>query len=194
MKRIKIKCKKCGSEISKSNYLRHLNSCNGIKKEKLIKCPHCNKELHNTKPNENRNHIRWCDKNPKRNEYVNSMIIARAAIINKGWNKGLTKETDKRIKKSGETLSKNIKNGITIPSFKDKHHSEESKHNISLKLKQSHKEGIHPGWKHINADENRRSYPEKWFIENIIKQHSLDKKYTIKEKCPLENIFLILHF
>jgi very-short-patch-repair endonuclease len=194
MKRNKIKCKKCELEISKSNYSRHLNSCNGLKKEKLTKCPYCNKELHNTKPNENHNHIKWCNKNPNRINYINDLSIARESIINKGWNRGLTKETDKRVKKSGETLSKNIKNGITVSSFKNKHHREESKRNISLKLKQSHKNGSHPGWKHINTDEHRRSYPEKWFIENIINQHGLNKIFEIKEKMPFGKYFLDFAF
>jgi len=42
------------------------------------------------------------------------------------WNKGLTKEIDERVKKLGETLSNNIKNGITKPSFLGRKHSKES--------------------------------------------------------------------
>ena len=38
------------------------------------------------------------------------------------WNKGLTKETDKRVAKNGESLTRNIKLGKTIPSFLGKHH------------------------------------------------------------------------
>jgi very-short-patch-repair endonuclease len=197
MKRNKIKCEKCDREISKSNYPRHLKICDGISKcgfKKLEKCPHCKKDLKNIK--DTANHVRWCIKNSKRKEYLENLKnIREKGVINGkcgGWNKGLTKETDERVKKFSETISKNTKGDKSY--WFNKHQSKKSKDLISDALKLSHKNGKHPGWKHINTDENRRSYPEKWFIENIIKQNNLDKKYTIKEKMPFGKYFLDFAF
>lgn len=47
-----------------------------------------------------------------------------------GWNKGLTKETDERVKKNAETISKKIKSGEIIPSFLGKHHTKETKEKL----------------------------------------------------------------
>lgn len=40
------------------------------------------------------------------------------------WNKGLTKQTDSRLKKSGETYSQRIKSGDIIPHMKGKNHKQ----------------------------------------------------------------------
>lgn len=45
------------------------------------------------------------------------------------WNKGLTKDTDERIKKSGEKISKSLKGHR---NFSKEHHSEETKRKMSL--------------------------------------------------------------
>ena len=50
------------------------------------------------------------------------------------WNKGLTKETDERIKKTTETYHKHFDEGKFVGSFKGKHHSEETKLSISKKM------------------------------------------------------------
>ena len=47
------------------------------------------------------------------------------------WNKGLTKETDKRVKQYGQTHSKKIEAGEIIPSFLNKNHSLESIEKLS---------------------------------------------------------------
>lgn len=48
------------------------------------------------------------------------------------WNKGLTKETDERIRKQGITYSKNLKSGKIKNCWLGKHHTEESKRKIGL--------------------------------------------------------------
>ena len=72
--------------------------------------------------------------------------------------------------------------------------SSNHKKHISETLSKAHKEGRHPGWSHINKDVNRRSYPEKWFIKNVIKEYELISKYTIKEKMPYGKYFLDFAF
>ena len=68
----------------------------------MLICKYCGKECKNE--NSHRNHERTCPKNPNRN-YKNGMTGKTA------WNKGLTKETDERVKKYGETFSEKCKNG-----------------------------------------------------------------------------------
>jgi len=58
MKRLRVVCQKYGREISKSNYSKHLNACDGIKREpfkKLNKRPYCKKDLNGKN---NGNHIK----------------------------------------------------------------------------------------------------------------------------------------
>lgn len=63
-------------------------------------CKFCGKSCKNE--NSHRNHERLCPKNPDR-KYVSH------TIGHKAWNKGLTKDTDERIRKSAETFSKRYK-------------------------------------------------------------------------------------
>lgn len=74
--------------------------------EDLI-CQYCGKLCKND--NSLRNHERLCKENPDRQQ--SSWIK-----FNKergAWNKGLTKDTDERLKKAGETYRSNLKSGIT---------------------------------------------------------------------------------
>lgn len=57
-----------------------------------------------------------------------------------GWAKGLTKETDSRIK-WGTTFSEKIKNGEIVPSFLGKHHSTKTKEKISKKQSENIENG-----------------------------------------------------
>lgn len=66
----------------------------------------------------------------------------------------------------------------------------ENKIRISDSLKKSHKDGNHPGWSFINNDINRRSYPEKWFIKNVLNKYDLYSKYKIVEKLSFGKYFL----
>lgn len=63
-------------------------------------CKFCGKSCKNE--NSHRNHERLCPKNPDR-KYVSH------TIGHKAWNKGLTKDTDERIRKSAEIFSKRYK-------------------------------------------------------------------------------------
>lgn len=63
------------------------------------------------------------------------------------------------------------------------------KEKIANALKTAHKEGRHQGWKFINEDKNRRSYPEQ-FLFNIFKENGLFEKYKIEEKLPVGKYFL----
>jgi len=92
------------------------------------------------------------------------------------WNKGLTKETDERIRKGAEKHSQKIKEGLVIPSQTGKPLSEETKKKISDSMKKAHKEK-----RAHNIGEcrwnNKPSYPESFFIK-VIQNEFFDKKYT----------------
>lgn len=94
----------------------------------------------------------------------------------KAWNKGLTKETDERVRKSGETHRKRLETGEIENWWLNKKHSEESKKKISEGMKNAHKER-----RAHNIGECRwkcePSYPEKFFID-VIKNEFQEQKYV----------------
>lgn len=53
--------------------------------------------------------------------------------LNRSWSKGLTKETDNRIKKHSESLKEGFATGRIINKFKDKKHTKETKEILSKK-------------------------------------------------------------
>lgn len=93
----------------------------------------------------------------------------------KAWNKGLTKETDERVRKTGETYRKKLENGEIENWWLNKKHSEETKKKISESMKTAHKER-----RAHNIGECRwkcePSYPEKFFID-VIKNEFQDQNY-----------------
>lgn len=96
------------------------------------------------------------------------------------WNKGLTKATDIRLKRSGELYSKKVKNGEIIPSFKGKKHTKETKKKMSDTAKRQVKEGTH----FVYADLKRRntpSYPEQWLMK-VIENNVQNKEYIREYK------------
>lgn len=93
----------------------------------------------------------------------------------KAWNKGLTKETDCRVKKFGDTIRKRHENGEIKKGFLNKKLTDEHKKKISDGMKKAHKEH-----KAHNIGECRwkcePSYPEQFFME-VIKNEFQDQKY-----------------
>lgn len=114
----------------------------------------------------------------------------------KAWNSGCTKENDKRLAKAANTLHVRYSNGELIPFFSGKHHTIETKKQVSKSMKLAHKEGraYNIGTCRWN---NEPSYPEKWFMEvianefndkNYVREHpfhkySLDFAWIDKKKC-----------
>lgn len=130
MKRTIIKCEKCDREISKSNYSKHIKSCNGIKKEsfkKLQNCPYCNMDVSKILAG---NHIKWCKSNPNYENYLHkmqeNMKIARNNISNES-----NKKRKDKIKQAW--LDGKYNNVDYSKSFKGKYHTEESKKKQSEK-------------------------------------------------------------
>lgn len=91
------------------------------------------------------------------------------------WNKGLTKETDPRIKKGAETFSKRYKEGKIVPSFLGKHFTEEQRKKISNSMKKAHAEGRAHNIGTCRWN-NKPSYPEEFFMK-VIENEFTDKNY-----------------
>lgn len=125
-------------------------------------CSFCNKEYDSIYAQ--RTHQRFCKLNPN---HIVSPLIKHNNERGGVWNKGLTKDTDERLKQKGEKLSQRYKNGELKPSQTGKPVSEETKKKISESMKKAQKEGraYNIGQSRWN---NEHSRPEKWLI-NVLK-------------------------
>lgn len=149
----KIECSKCGKNITANNYKKHYQSCDKEKKPFLeineewnkndnYECPYCGKEYSKSGII---SHI-WRSHTERG---LNHKTGTKGKIA---WNKGLTKETDNRVKKNGETLKDRIKNGIIIPSFSGKTHNEQTKEKISEKLSKNNNGGKCKWFDYVKKD------------------------------------------
>lgn len=132
-------------------------------------CKFCGKVCKNA--NSLRNHERLCKMNP---EHKDSPFVKLNKEREHAWNKGLTKETDDRVKKYAETYSSNIKNGITIQydhhsTWTEKLRAEQSERKKLLYAEHPEK---HPNVK-LSGNRSKMTYPEQitfdWLNEHSIK-------------------------
>jgi very-short-patch-repair endonuclease len=137
-------------------------------------CKFCNKECLNS--NSHRNHERLCPKNPDR-KYV-SYTKGKPS-----WNKGLSKETDERLKLRSEKLSQRYKNGELKAAQTGKPVSEETKKKISESMKKAQKEGraYNIGQSRWN---NEHSIPEKWLISVLKNNFNQIENIDYKTEMP----------
>ena len=97
-----------------------------------MKCNYCNKEFGSDKQKKS-SHERLCKLNPNR-KIINKIYTEKLKSGKlQTWNKGLTKETDNRIKEQAENLHKKYENNELIPSWLGRKHTEEQKRKIGLK-------------------------------------------------------------
>lgn len=96
-------------------------------------------------------------------------------VVRKGWNKGLTKETDNRVKKITDKIIDGYKSGRLKAHFKGKTHSTEVRLKLSNSMKKAHKENR--AW-NIGKSRwnNKPSYPESLFMK-VIENDFDDKNY-----------------
>jgi very-short-patch-repair endonuclease len=130
-------CKHCGRSFARSNScLQHERAC----ENKRIK----SKNKHDT--------MRWNVENGN-----------RKLISGHAWNKGLTADTDDRVKKSRETLKRGYETGRLIPVARNRKMPEETKQKLSAKMKQFCAE--HPDRIPyvLNHHSHGDSYPERYF-------------------------------
>ena len=77
-------------------------------------------------------HIKWCTNNPNHSKYKEQLKTVRESRKgHSSWNKGLTKETDERVRKQAETFTEHLSSGKFRNVWIGRHHSEETKRKIS---------------------------------------------------------------
>lgn len=171
----KVACEICGREISKSNYSNHHrthepNRTENYHTEVPFVCKFCDKVCKNQ--NSLTQHEIRCPRNPDR---INTLI---KGFNNKGrvsWCKGLTSDTDIRIKQRSMLLKERYQKGEITPSFKGRTHTSESKLKTSMAMKNYLKE--HPDKvPYLLNHSSKISYPEQYFIDVFRNEH-IDLKY-----------------
>ena len=189
----KLICEHCGVEISVSNYSKHIRRHEKhpesfetpkyqIKHEGL-NCSFCGKLCKNR--NSLSNHERLCRLNPDKQ----ASAIERYNISDhQVWNKGLTVESDERVKQ--HALSRKGREG----TFKGKHHSDSAKQ----KLREARLNYLSRNPDKVPSllnHSSKTSYPELYFselfeIENIpLKHHKQISYYQLdfyNEECMLD--------
>jgi len=161
----------CGKQFEKQRSLNsHARFCNLYVKKKsissykleenLYQCE-CGKQFHNSQGLNG--HLSFClihrngIKYEKRGKGNASYFEGK-----RGWSKGLTKDTDKRVEKNREIYVNNIKNGKTKPSFLGKHHSEETKNKLSLAQIKYLENTPHVKWYIVNNGKRDIKVQGKW--------------------------------
>ena len=158
--------------------------------EECYICKFCSKICKNA--NSLRNHERLCKENPEHQESTWVKFNHERGA----WNKGLTKETDKRLLKAGKTRSDGYKTGRLINSNKGKHHSDEEKKYLSEKRKQFLKENPDKVPYLLNHHSKGDSYPEKYFKEVLnnekieYKQNYYQIGYFLDFAWPKKKLYL----
>lgn len=141
-------------------------------------CKFCGKPCKN--PNSLRNHERLCKLNPNRDERSYKNLIKGHEITHHightAWNKGLTKESDERIKRQGETYSNRYKTGS--PEAKALGHIMTDE--IKKKISETQKKNYTGRSRYATAREHRCSYAESYFTEcftDAVKQLHVDRYF-----------------
>lgn len=136
----KVKCEKCGREITTINFKKHQKSCDGVVKDKYIKNPKTYKYI-----TDNGTFKCECGKEFKNGiklgAHFGGCKIHREILgkepkkSRKGINNriNLSPEKLKEIhKKAGKTFKERIKSGKIIPHQRNKPHTQEEKDKIRL--------------------------------------------------------------
>ena len=92
------------------------------------------------------------------------------------WNKGLTKETDERVRKIGERYRENLRYDKIKHPWIGRQHKEITKKKISESMKKAHKEGRAWNIGFLRWKFRRPSYPEQFFMK-VIQNEFNNKNY-----------------
>lgn len=174
----KEKCEKCGGFYSINNIKKHKSSCNGFiknNKKKLKECPCCGISFDGFNISEKANHVRWCYKNPKKEQYVLDAKKRLESIKNNG-------KID--YKAIGEKIRKLHENGFyddlkirqkENPSFLGKKHTEETKKIIKEKaLSSNHRRLVRSIVNYIKKDGSIIKLDSSWEEELAKRLDSLN--------------------
>lgn len=140
-------------------------------------CNFCQKTLPND--NSKRNHERLCKLNP--NRQISSWV--KFNHERGGWNKGLTADSDERVRKTRETYKQHLAEGKIKPSQLGKPLTAAHKASISNGMKKAHANKIAH-----NIGESRwnteHSWPEKWFIRVLSNEFQMEENEHYKTEMP----------
>lgn len=141
-------CDRCRKKFeNQKSYAAHRGHCGKSKKEKsvspyklkssLYKCE-CGREFSN--PQSLNGHFSHC--------LIHRKGIPGVKRLERGygWNRGLTKDDDMRIKNSAESFKKNLRSGKTIHGWKGKAHSPSTRERMSEKRKKYLENNPHIEW------------------------------------------------
>lgn len=134
-------------------------------------CPHCEFTFENVKMSIMANHIRWCNKNPKREHYVKKLEHVRSKIpqSSKGHNQfttgqqtSVSEETKQKLREKANTPEYKAKLSQKIRDYLDKHPES-------------------AGWRHHGQQRVKESGPESFF-RKIFETAKLDfvQEYSVK--------------
>lgn len=132
-------CDKCNKEISTSNFDRHYVKCDQTKRQAIkieeswktgnvYKCPHCDKNFTKTGIG---THI-FMQHTIEGTEYKNKKFSDKTIKQKMGWSRGLTKDTDERVKNAAEQQHNMFITGEIINHWQDKKLSAEHKSKLSI--------------------------------------------------------------
>lgn len=149
----------------------------------LYKCPYCGKEYNKKGIATHiwRNHTEEGKKHDPNKCYKNG--------TKHSWCKGLTKETDERIRKTRETFNKRIKNGEIKYAFEGRKHTQETKEKIrQARFNYLSKKLGKTGWE--KSQKKEMTYLEEKFYNEVILTYNLLDKYDISYNFPIYPYFL----
>lgn len=132
-------CDKCNEQISVSNFDRHYIKCdNSISKDKVdenwlvgdnkYKCPHC--DFISSKHGIG-SHI-FLLHTKEGIEFQTKKYSNKEMKSKMGWARGLTKETDERVKRAAEEQKRLFAEGVTVNYWEGKSLSAEHKEKLSI--------------------------------------------------------------
>lgn len=135
MVKTKYKCVKCGYLFSAKggNFKKHFTSCDGSYKPfvKSTRCKHCNKLFTTETSSQRANHTRWCDKNPKKEMYLQNFIQVKSQITSESKFKQI--EAIKLAHTSGKYIGSAAKAAATKKRNGTNFHTQETKELIRKK-------------------------------------------------------------
>lgn len=142
MNKVKTKhqCPKCNNWFSAKagNYNKHINSCNGtyIKSGDRGVCKYCDErfDLSDKPSGWMANHSRWCDENPKRQEYVDKLSKnGNACAMNAARKKNGIHNQFEKARLEGKEIPEHPNKGKEVPALQGRKHTEETKQLIREK-------------------------------------------------------------
>lgn len=153
-------------------------------------CVYCHKELYVSNVGHNV-HLRHCQIYRDVRQ-LGPVPNTFSGIIGKAWNSGLTKETDARVKRTGESISNLYKNGNRVHPNKGTTLSKERKKARSEYMKLAHQEGRAHNIGLLRKD-RKPSFAESYFmgaIENEFEDKDYTREYPVPSSKP-HGIYLL---